>query len=580
MTPVHETGFGMAGDKRNSGENMLERRSSAGFNGGNGLLLLGLLAMLGATGCRDVPDLPAAGPYPDQRPPVTVEPGFLEYSTPSESLYVHPLPEDERLSLLFYRGRGVARDASGAAYVSDAGGSRVLVIDEHLTVTRTVGGPSPEQGPLGLPLSVAPTADGAVFVVDVEHPEGLLYFDEDGSYVGAAEPPMINGNVRADPQGFVWAARSPYILGFEPTDADQPLLYRFDPLAGEGVGIASIEPAEAPIWNRLANAGSIAIGPDGQAYFAYLLRNEIRAYTPEGDLLWRVRRSLPFESLDGIQLGPEEDQVRMRPVTQALAVGPDRLLYALTATDPPAQPGQEAAPDAVRRIEAYDPATGRLLRATTVPASWATLAADEDGRIYRADPVTIDASAPPPERAQLPAFSFDTFAGEAATFEEYRGKALLVNVWASWCGPCREELPRLKEYYEPLDHKRVEFLALSDDVDELAARAFADPMELPFPLFLGHGEIQGQLNYIGLPYTLIVDYRGRVVEEIYGFGSQESWDLLTSTLEREIERVTVTESGADAGHAGHEMRDQTEGVQDPAQESARGHEGTGGHEHD
>jgi thiol-disulfide isomerase/thioredoxin/sugar lactone lactonase YvrE len=532
---------------------MLQRWGSGRFGDHTATLLIALLTAGAVTGCRDVPDLPAAGPYPDERPPVTVEPGFLEYTTPSESLYVHPLPEDERLSLLFYRGRGVARDGQNAAYVADADGSRVLVIDDRLRVTRTVGGPNPEQGPLGLPLSVAPTSEGAVFVVDVEHPAGLLYFDESGSYVGAAEPPVMNGNVRADSDGYLWAARSPYILGFEPTDAEQPLLYRFDPLAGEGVGIAAIEASAAPMWNRLANAGSIAIGPEGRAYFAHLLRNEIRAYTAEGDLLWRVRRSLPFETVDGIQLGPEDGQVvRLRPVTQALAVGPDRLLYALTATDPPAQPGQEAEKDAVRRIEVYDPATGRLLRATTMPAAWATLAADEGGRVYLADAEAIDASAPAPERAPLPAFSFETFAGKTAAFADYRGKALLVNVWASWCGPCREELPRLKKYYETLDRERVEFLALSDDVDEAAARGFADPMELPFPLFLGHGEIQGHLNYIGLPYTLIVDYRGRVVEEIYGFGSQESWELLTSTLEREMERVTVDEPGERSGHAGED----------------------------
>lgn len=533
---------------------MLNRQSFARFGGRKGPLLMGLMAAVAGTGCRDVPDPPPAGPYPDERPPVTVEPGFLEYATPSESLYIHPLPEDERLSLLFYRGRGVARDARNAAYVSDAEGSRVLVIDDRLRVTRTVGGPNPEGGPLGLPLSVAPTAEGAVFVVDVEHSAGLLYFDEDGSYVGAAEAPVINGNVRADPDGYVWAARSPYILGFEPTVADEPLLYRFDPMAGEGVGIATIEPSEVPTWNRLANAGSIAIGPEGHAYFAHLLRNEIRAYTAEGDLLWRVRRSLPFETVDGVTLGPEDGQVRMRAVTQALTLGPDGLLYALTASEPPAQPGQEPEEDAVRRIEVYDPATGRLLRATTVPAAWATFAADEVGRVYRADAEAIDASAPPPERAPLPAFSFETFAGEAATFADYRGKALLVNVWASWCAPCREELPRLKEYYETLDRERVEFLALSDDVDEVAAREFADLMQLPFPLFLGHGELQGKLHYIGLPYTLIVDYRGRVVEEIYGFGSQETWDLLTTTLEREMERVAVAEPGEDSSQAGHRMR--------------------------
>lgn len=539
---------------------MAPRWSSAGFDRVTSPLLLCLVAAMAGAACNDIRELPAAGPYPDEQPPVTVEPGFFEYPTPAESLYIHPLPGDEPLSLLFYRGRGVARDARNAAYVADANGSRVLVIDDRLRVSRVVGGPNPEQGPLGLPLSVAPTPEGAVFVVDVEHPAGLLYFDKSGAYVGAAEPPVVNGNVRTDSDGYLWAARSPYILGFEPTDTEQPLLYRFDPLAGEGVGIAAIEPAAVPMWNRLANAGSIAIGPDGRAYFAHLLRNEIRAYTAEGDLLWRVRRSLPFETLDGIELGPGDEgigsgpgqRIRLRPVTQALAVGPDRLLYALTATDPPAEPGGAQGAEAIRRIEVYDPATGRLLRATTLPADRATLAADEGGRVYLADADAIDASAPPPERASLPPFSFETFSGDTATFADYRGKALLVNVWASWCAPCRDELPRLKQYYETLDRERVEFLALSDDVDEGAARRFADPMDLPFPLFLGHGRVQTQLNYIGLPYTLILDYRGRVVEEIYGFGSHESWDRLTSALAREMERVAVADGGEDAGHAGHD----------------------------
>jgi thiol-disulfide isomerase/thioredoxin len=145
---------------------------------------------------------------------------------------------------------------------------------------------------------------------------------------------------------------------------------------------------------------------------------------------------------------------------------------------------------------------------------------------------------PPPERPLLPSISLETFDGDTASFSDYRGKALLVNVWASWCGPCREELPRLKEYYGMLDRDRVEFLAISDDRDEDAARRFADPMDLPFPLFLGGGEAQRSFRYFGLPYTLIVDGRGRIVKEIYGFGSDASWHGLTRALEREMERVS------------------------------------------
>jgi hypothetical protein len=62
-------------------------------------------------------------------------------------------------------------------------------------------------------------------------------------------------------------------------------------------------------------------------------------------------------------------------------------------------------------------------------------------------------------------------------------------------------------------------------------------MDLPFPLFLGGGEAQRSFRYFGLPYTLIVDGRGRIVEEIYGFGSDASWRRLTRALEREMEHA-------------------------------------------
>lgn len=69
--------------------------------------------------------------------------------------------------------------------------------------------------------------------------------------------------------------------------------------------------------------------------------------------------------------------------------------------------------------------------------------------------------------------------------------------------------------------------------------------------------MQDSFHYIGLPYTLIVDGRGRVVSEVYGFGSAESWDALTSAFEREIARARPAgaagpEPGGDE-HAGHAM---------------------------
>ncbi len=494
---------------------------------------------------------PAAAPYPDAAPPETVAPGLVEYSTPAETLFVRPMPaEATQLSLLFYRGQGVSRDTAGRAYVPDSRGSRVLIVDRRLRVAGTVGGPDPEDGGLGLPTSVAVTPRGAVFVADREHPKGLVFFNELGAFVGAATPPVLNGDIRADPDGGLWAARSPYVLGFDPAGADDPLLYRFDPVAGEGVGIAYVEPVSDPRWSRLANAGAVAVGPDGTAFFAFLLRNEIRSYRQSGDLVWRVRRSLPFDAPPprfGEDAGGPGFEIRA--VTQALAIGPDDRLYALTATD--SLPGLAGVPaGSTRRLEAYDHETGALSRASTIPGEWSTFAADEDGRVYAVDPEVIDETAPPAERPALPDLALPTFTGDTARFSDYRGKALLVNFWASWCAPCREELPKLKEYYETLDTEHGEILAISVDATRELALEFIETFDVPFPLFYGGEEMGVAVGLRALPYTLLVDRRGRIVEEIYGFGSSQTWDRLTRTFEAEIARaVPRPAAGGETGSA-------------------------------
>ena len=94
---------------------------------------------------------------------------------------------------------------------------------------------------------------------------------------------------------------------------------------------------------------------------------------------------------------------------------------------------------------------------------------------------------------------------------EHRGKWVLINIWASWCGPCREESPALQRFYE--EHRNEDFLVLGIDTEDLTSDAleFVEEFELTYPqLHDGEGNVSDELGVVGVPWTLLVDPEGEV----------------------------------------------------------------------
>lgn len=130
-------------------------------------------------------------------------------------------------------------------------------------------------------------------------------------------------------------------------------------------------------------------------------------------------------------------------------------------------------------------------------------------------------------RARTPALdsrlaAFEVIAPEGGTLRsaDVAGRVVLVNIWASWCAPCREELPRLDALASGYDTTQVVFVALSDDVDGAAAREFLavfSPMT-HLRVGLGVGRLKRLYHYPGLPFTMLVGRDGRVVRRWYGYG--------------------------------------------------------------
>lgn len=119
-----------------------------------------------------------------------------------------------------------------------------------------------------------------------------------------------------------------------------------------------------------------------------------------------------------------------------------------------------------------------------------------------------------------PDFKLRDMSGKEVRLADYKGKGVLLNLWASWCNPCVNELPLLNEGYKL---KNVEMIAVNLGEDEETVRKFADRYELEFPILLdSKGEMMQQYRAVGLPLTVLIDERGNIMERHEGELSEMS----------------------------------------------------------
>jgi len=121
-----------------------------------------------------------------------------------------------------------------------------------------------------------------------------------------------------------------------------------------------------------------------------------------------------------------------------------------------------------------------------------------------------------------PNFTFPGLDGKKASLTDYRGKVVLLNIWATWCAPCVAEMPSMEKLYQELKDEGFEILAVS--VDESGAEAVSPFMEkhkLGFPVLLDtKGDIKSLYQTTGIPESFIVDKDGMILEKIIG---QRDW---------------------------------------------------------
>lgn len=126
-----------------------------------------------------------------------------------------------------------------------------------------------------------------------------------------------------------------------------------------------------------------------------------------------------------------------------------------------------------------------------------------------------------------PEFSGTTIDGQTVSLSDLDGKLVVVNVFASWCGPCRAETPHLVEIYDELDRDEVEFVGLNLQETPGAVQTFKEEFSIEYPLLLNEGgEITNVYSPIGLPTTWFIDREGIVRFTFSGPLTKESLQVI------------------------------------------------------
>lgn len=110
-----------------------------------------------------------------------------------------------------------------------------------------------------------------------------------------------------------------------------------------------------------------------------------------------------------------------------------------------------------------------------------------------------------------PDFSLPSLAGETVSLDDYAGQVVLVNLWATWCPPCRAEMPTLNAFYETHQGQGFVVLAVNSQEDARTVEDFIVDNQFSFPVLLdSRNELLTRYQVRGLPTTFIIDRQGNI----------------------------------------------------------------------
>jgi thiol-disulfide isomerase/thioredoxin len=122
--------------------------------------------------------------------------------------------------------------------------------------------------------------------------------------------------------------------------------------------------------------------------------------------------------------------------------------------------------------------------------------------------------------ALAPDFTLTALNGQEITLSQLKGKVVLLDFWATWCGPCRESIPHLIQLYTTHRENGLEMIGMSvDKGDEEIVRRFTESTKIPYPVVIAPEEVVRNYEVTAIPTAFLIDKEGKVRERVMGFNS-------------------------------------------------------------
>jgi cytochrome c biogenesis protein CcmG/thiol:disulfide interchange protein DsbE len=152
-----------------------------------------------------------------------------------------------------------------------------------------------------------------------------------------------------------------------------------------------------------------------------------------------------------------------------------------------------------------------------------------------ATPPQTDHKAPPLSTSLLhhkaPQFTRRALDGHSVSLSAYKGKVVLLNFWATWCGPCRVELPRFAQWQRELGPSGFQVVAISMDDSPSPVRSFLKRTPLPYPVLMGDARLGAAYgNILGLPVTYLIARDGTIVHRYEGESNLDEMNISIQSL--------------------------------------------------